>query len=120
MEPLTREACPREVPHRPHRWRETVGRRRSLLCPGSEAVPPAGYTVRLRPDAFDPASLERYGWRSISAAGAAMGLHPSTMRRLVAGSIAPGERVIATLLMGTGVEFNTLFQVVTEPDPAHA
>lgn len=107
---LTMQPCPRPAPHTAHTWRETVGRRRTLQCPGAQGGPPDA-TIRLRADAFTPDAMEGYGWPSARQAAQAVGVSPSTLRRAIAGQIAPGERLIAALLVGTGRSFEGLFQL---------
>lgn len=107
----TETPCVRTVAHGPHHWRETGGRRRTYACPGKPAGPAQPRAVRLRRGALTPAALAGYGWPSPRAAGIAMGIAPSTLRRVIAGDIAPGERVIAALLHGTGHTFEAIFEV---------
>ena len=102
--------CTRQAPHASHSWRETGGRRRTYACPGAKGDP-ANSTIRLRPDAFTPEAMASYGWPSARQAAQAVGVAPSTLRRAVAGQIAPGERLIAALIVGTGRTFEALFQL---------
>lgn len=102
--------CGRHVTHGPHRWRETGGQRRTIDCPGSQ-VRPRAHVVGLRRGALSPRALKAYGWQTPADAARALGLSPSTLRRVIAGDIAPGERVIAALLAGTGHTFEGLFEV---------
>lgn len=68
-------------------------------------------TVRLRPEAFSAEALAEHGWASPTAAADAIGVSSSTLRRAIAGQIAPGERLIAALITGTGRSFDDLFVV---------
>jgi hypothetical protein len=104
--------CPRTAPHDSHPWRDTRGSRRTYTCPGVKGAAPDS-TIRLRRDAFTPDALRSYGWESATAAARAVGIHSSTLRRAIAGKIAPGERLIAALIVGTGRSFDALFQIVT-------
>ena len=72
---------------------------------------PPRKTIRLRPEAFTDEELARYGWRSPTAAAKAVGVDGSTLRRAIAGQIAPGERLIAALLTGTRRPFDQLFRI---------
>lgn len=111
---LPEQDCQRPAPHAPHAWRQTKGGRgqprRTYRCPGHTGAV-AQHTIRLRADAFTPDRLATYGWPSISAAADAVGVHSSTLRRAVAGQIAPGERLMAQLIVGTGHSFDALFYV---------
>lgn len=115
----THTDCPRQVPHLPHSWRETGGRRRTFLCGGQHGRPPAGLDVRLRPGALGPDQLARYGWRSLRHASLSCGLSAHTLKRVVDGKINPEGKVIAALMFGTGHAFDALFTVTgtdrTEP-----
>ena len=108
---LPLQDCDRPAAHGAHTWRETGGQRRTYSCGGSRGRAPDA-TVRLRPDAFTQQALASYGWASRKAAAEAVGVAPSTMRRAIAGQIAPGERLIARLIAGTGHTFDALFTVV--------
>lgn len=68
-------------------------------------------TVRLRAEAFTSEALAEHGWGSPTAAAKAIGVSSSTLRRAIAGDIAPGERLIAALIEGTGRSFDQLFIV---------
>lgn len=111
MQPI--EPCTREAPHAGHRWRETGGKRRTYACPGVRGNP-ADATIRLRSDAFTAPALKSYGWPSLRQAATACGVSPSTLGRAISGQAAPGERLIAALLVGTGRTFDALFRVVAE------
>lgn len=68
-------------------------------------------SIALRPEAFTPDALAAHGWASINAAAVSVGVASSTLRRAIAGDIAPGERLIAALITGTGRPFDELFAV---------
>ena len=74
-------------------------------------MPAHSPTIRLRPEAFTPDALASHGWGSPTEAARACGVNGSTLRRAIAGEIAPGERLIAALLDGTGSSFDELFTV---------
>jgi lambda repressor-like predicted transcriptional regulator len=68
-------------------------------------------SVKLRPEAFTREALAELGWSSATAAARAVGVSSSTLRRAIAGDIAPGERLIAALIAGSGKSFDDLFIV---------
>lgn len=68
-------------------------------------------TVSLRPSAFTPQALEQYGYASPTAMAKAIGVSSSTLRRAIAGEIAPGERLIAALLATELAPFEHFFTV---------
>lgn len=120
--------CPRLAPHARHVWRETGGKRRTYTCGGAQGRAPDS-SIRLRPEAFTPEALASYGWAHPTEAAQSIGVSGSTLRRAIAGEIAPGERLIAALITGTGRTFDALFHVVStdkreptlptgEPEPA--
>lgn len=113
MHPMS--PCRSQAPHQPHTYRATrwpKGKPRPRYqCPGAEGLPPTA-TIRLRPEAFTPAALKGYGWANPRQAALACGVAPSTMRRAIAGQIAPGERLMAALVASTGRSFDALFTVL--------
>lgn len=72
-------------------------------------------TIALRPEAVTDEELARYGWDSLNAAAKALGISRSTLARCKDGEMAPGNYVIAALLVGTRRPFDQLFAVVIEP-----
>lgn len=110
---LPMSPCRSMAPHAPHGWRDTRGTRQTFRCPGAQGLAPDA-TIRLRPDAFTPEALHSYGWANPRQAALACGVAPSTMRRAIAGEIAPGERLMAALMASTGRTFDSLFVVVTD------
>jgi hypothetical protein len=103
-------SCARRTPHHAHTWRETGGKRRTYSCPGLLGDP-ADATIRLRNGAMSPAQMHSYGWPSLRQAAHACGVSHSQLSRVINGQVAPGERLIAALLVGTGRTFEALFEV---------
>ena len=56
-------------------------------------------------------ALAALGYKSPTAMANAIGVSSSTLRRAIAGDIAPGERLIAALLAHTGRSFGHLFRI---------
>lgn len=69
-------------------------------------------TIVLKQDGYQRA-CEVKGWRSDQQAAKAVGVAGSTLRRALAGTTAPGEQLIAGLLVATGWTFSDLFDVQT-------
>lgn len=67
--------------------------------------------VRLRPSAFTQTALTQYGYGSATAMAKAIGVSSSTLRRAIAGEIAPGERLIAAILATELGPFEHFFTV---------
>lgn len=68
-------------------------------------------TVALRQSAFTPTALAQYGYGSPTAMANAIGVSSSTLRRAIAGEIAPGERLIAAILATELGPFDHFFTV---------
>lgn len=76
-------------------------------------------TIRLRTGQFRKFAKLK-GWTSDEQAAKALGVNPATLSRVLRGRTAPGERFIAAALStfaGT-LEFNDLFEVITDEDAA--
>jgi transcriptional regulator with XRE-family HTH domain len=67
--------------------------------------------IRCRPDRFTAEELRTYGWESPTAAARDLGVSSSTLRRALAGTTTPGERLIAALMQATGRQFEYLFTI---------
>lgn len=74
----------------------------------------APYVVLARAAAVDHA---RHGYENLTELAKAAGLHGSTLRRVHAGTLLPGGRVIAGLMRLTGLPFDELFTIGPDPGP---
>jgi hypothetical protein len=74
-------------------------------------------SLRLRPEAFTRDALRRHGYPSLAALADEIGVDYTTLFRARAGLIAPGERLLATLLWTLRVPFEELVEVREHTPP---
>lgn len=76
-----------------------------------------GPMVLLREGVCSPEALARYGggYDTVTEFARACRLSGSTLRRVLSRELLPGPRMIAALMVKTGLPFEKLFEIRTEP-----